>query len=229
MTTLCVLALILTACGGDDDDGDANETPPPANPPGASAPPPPPPSGGEEPSAPTISGHPPAMAMAGESYAFQPTVSSHGDGALSFSAASLPSWVSFNASNGRLSGTPEASHVGSYDGITITVSNDAGAATLGPFSILVVDVAYGSVTLSWLAPTENEDGSPLDDLAGYRIYYGETSGAYDKTITVNGQGQTNYVVEGLLPRTYYFAVTAYTSSGLESGYSNEASATVDET
>lgn len=28
----------------------------------------------------------------------------------------------------------------------------------------------GSVTLDWLAPTENTDGTPLTDLAGFRVY-----------------------------------------------------------
>jgi len=29
-------------------------------------------------------------------------------------------------------------------------------------------ISLGSVTLNWTPPTENEDGSPLMDLAGYR-------------------------------------------------------------
>lgn len=33
------------------------------------------------------------------------------------------------------------------------------------------------ITLTWTAPTENEDGTPLDDLAGYTVHYGQTSRA----------------------------------------------------
>jgi hypothetical protein len=33
-----------------------------------------------------------------------------------------------------------------------------------------------TATLTWDAPTTNADGTPLTDLAGYRIYYGTTSG-----------------------------------------------------
>jgi hypothetical protein len=34
------------------------------------------------------------------------------------------------------------------------------------------------VTVGWDAPTENEDGTPLKDLAGYRVYDGANSGFY---------------------------------------------------
>ncbi len=38
--------------------------------------------------------------------------------------------------------------------------------------------------------------------------------------------QTTYTVTGLTPGTYYFAVTAYNTASLESGFSNEVSTTV---
>jgi hypothetical protein len=34
----------------------------------------------------------------------------------------------------------------------------------------------GQATLSWTAPDENTDGTPLINLAGYRIYYGTSRG-----------------------------------------------------
>jgi len=34
----------------------------------------------------------------------------------------------------------------------------------------------GSALLSWNAPSTNEDGTPLTDLAGYKIYYGTATG-----------------------------------------------------
>src|SRR4030067_1427045 len=39
--------------------------------------------------------------------------------------------------------------------------------------------------LTWDAPTTNTDGSPLTDLAGYKIYYGDSSGQYSSTVPVN--------------------------------------------
>ncbi len=79
----------------------------------------------------------------------------------------------------------------------------------------------GFVTLSWDPPTTNVDGTPVSDLAGYRIYYGLSSRNYSWVIDV---GNVNtYKIENLSPGTYYFAVTAYDTSGNESDYSNEVS------
>jgi hypothetical protein len=78
-----------------------------------------------------------------------------------------------------------------------------------------------TVTLTWAAPTTNADGTPLTDLAGYKIYYGTISGNYTEVIDVGNV--ITYKVEGRQPGTYYFAVTAYDTSGNESDYSNEVS------
>lgn len=79
----------------------------------------------------------------------------------------------------------------------------------------------GSVTLSWQPPTENSDGSPLLDLAGYNIYFGTSSNSYDNQIQVDNPGLSTYVVENLIPNTYYFSATAFNSSGNESAFSEE--------
>ena len=76
----------------------------------------------------------------------------------------------------------------------------------------------GSATLSWTRPTTNTDGTPLTDLAGYRIYYGTSSGNY--TQSINAGNVTTYTVSNLTAgTTYYFVATAYDTSGYESGYS----------
>jgi hypothetical protein len=76
-------------------------------------------------------------------------------------------------------------------------------------------------TLSWNAPTKNADGTPLTDLAGYGVYYGTSSHNYSKNVNVGSE--TTYKATNLqLGVPYYFAVTAYDSSGNESKYSNEA-------
>jgi hypothetical protein len=77
------------------------------------------------------------------------------------------------------------------------------------------------VTLSWDAPTTNEDGSPVT-LSGYKIYYGTSSGAYTTSVSVASTGATL----SLSPGTYYFAVTAISTDGTESAYSNETSKTL---
>ena len=87
-------------------------------------------------------------------------------------------------------------------------------------------VFAGDVTLTWTPPTTNVDGSPLTDLAGFKIYYGTSSSSYTQTINLADPAATGYTVTNLTDGgTYFFAVTAYDTSGNESDYSNEASKT----
>jgi hypothetical protein len=83
-----------------------------------------------------------------------------------------------------------------------------------------------AVSLSWLPPTENTNGTALTDLTGYTIYYGTQSQNYTNQIQVDNPGLTTYVVDNLSPGTYYFAVTATASDGIQSAYSPEVTATV---
>ncbi len=76
-----------------------------------------------------------------------------------------------------------------------------------------------SVMLSWDAPTTNEDGSPLTDLAGYKTYYGPISGNYTQSINVGNNMQV--MIDNLSSGTWCFAITAYDVSGIESTYSDE--------
>lgn len=76
-----------------------------------------------------------------------------------------------------------------------------------------------SVTLSWDAPTQNADGSPIGPLAGYHIYVGRDTNHLVLRGGITGTKSTSYVVTGLNSGTYCFAVRAYTSSGAESGNS----------
>ena len=75
-------------------------------------------------------------------------------------------------------------------------------------------------TLSW-------DGNSEPDIAGYKVYYkanssGQPAGDYDNIIDVGNV--TTRTLEGLEEGVvYYFAVTAYDTSGLESDFSNEIS------
>jgi hypothetical protein len=77
-----------------------------------------------------------------------------------------------------------------------------------------------AATLEWTVPTTQTDGAMLADLAGYRIHYGKSASTLDTTIEVRNPTISSYVVEGLAPGTYYFAVTAFTSRNRESERSN---------
>lgn len=69
-----------------------------------------------------------------------------------------------------------------------------------------------SVQVSWNANTES-------DLAGYYLYYGTQSGVYGTKIDVGNA--VTYQFNAQAGTTYYLAITAYDTSGNESGYSSE--------
>ena len=84
-----------------------------------------------------------------------------------------------------------------------------------------------AVTINWMPPTENMDGTTLTDLAGYDILYGPASGYYTHKISVPNPGIATYVVDDLQPGTYYFSVAAVNSEGTESPVSAEVTATIN--
>jgi hypothetical protein len=97
---------------------------------------------------------------------------------------------------------------------------------LNAISFLAIEETYaGQAILSWNPPAKNVDGTPLTDLAGYKVYYGTASGNYSQNINVGNI--TTYTVQNLTDGiTYYFTATAYDTSNNESSYSNEVSKTI---
>jgi hypothetical protein len=172
--------------------------------------------------APTISGTPAKSATVGTSYSFRPAASDADGDALGFSIQNKPNWATFATSTGTLSGTPTSA--ATYSNIIISASDGKSSAKLPAFSISVTQSQSQSpsrsATLSWDAPTRNTDGSPLLNLAGYRIHYGTAAGVLTKSIQVANPGLTTYVVENVGTGTFYFAVKAYTTDGTESAASN---------
>ncbi|VAX33570.1 hypothetical protein MNBD_NITROSPIRAE01-1408 [hydrothermal vent metagenome] len=83
--------------------------------------------------------------------------------------------------------------------------------------VLNPHVFAGSAILSWDANSES-------DLSGYKVYFGTSSGSYGTPTTVGNV--TTYTVPDLNTGTYYFAVTAFDTSGNESGFSTEVSKTL---
>jgi hypothetical protein len=101
---------------------------------------------------------------------------------------------------------------------TSTTSTASTASTPAPTA--------KSADVSWTAPTTNTNGSALTDLAGYQIYYGTSPDALNQIVNVTNAGATDYVVQGLSPGTWYFAVAAYTNAGLQSSLSSVVSKTI---
>jgi hypothetical protein len=175
-----------------------------------------------------INGSPATTATVGQAYSFKPTVAATTGMSLKFAITNTPAWAKFDPTTGAVTGTPTASQVGMYKGIAISVTAGTVTAALPAFSIAVADdSSQSNVTLSWEAPTQNADGTTLQDLKGYKVHYGASSKSYSDTIQVSNPGLTTYVVQNLAAGNYYFAVTAYNSAGQESPLSPEIATQVN--
>ena len=155
------LTLTLAALAGCGGSGSSAATPGPDSPNGSGTSPPgdtntgttaPPSDPGATPpspkSAPRISGTPATSVNAGSPYSFTPTASDSGGNALTFSVQNLPAWAHFSSSSGQLTGAPTSSNVGTYGGITISVSDGQASAALPAFSIAVANTPPTATTLA---------------------------------------------------------------------------------
>ena len=175
---------------------------------------------------PVISGTPPTSVRVGQLYSFQPVASDPDGDTVKFWIRNQPSWATFDKFTGRLRGTPAATDQGVYSAIVIAANDGTTNARLPQFSISVTPATTGSATLSWFPPTTRTDGSPLTNLAGYRVFWGPAPGTYPNSVRLDNPGLSSYVVSNLAPGTHHFVVTAFDSNGLESGFSNRAQKTI---
>lgn len=92
----------------------------------------------------------------------------------------------------------------------------AACSTVG----VVPSADAGMINLSWVAPSTNEDGTPLTDLAGFKLYCGKTAGTYD-IFKLDVGNVLTYKIIPVEDGTYYCVATAYNKAKMESAYSNE--------
>ena len=221
-TVTILLGLMLSACGGSGGSQSASSTT------NGSA------SGSTGTTTPTvtvpgtiplsISGAPNRQVVANQPYWFRPTTTDPNGAALKFGISNQPAWSDFNAITGEITGTPSLTDVGLYRGVTVTVTAGTQMRALA-FDVEVGQVGTSSIALMWTPPTENEDGTPLTNLAGYRIRYGIESGNYTNVVNLDNPGLAAFVVTGLASGAYYFVISAYNSNGVESQLSNETTTT----
>ena len=149
---------------------------------------------------------------------------------MTFCITNRPSWATFNASTGVLSGMPVSTNVGTTSGVIISVSDGVSSASLPAFSVTVnaisvTAIRLGTATLSWVAPTKRQDGSPfsLSDLRGYKVYEGAAAITLAPAVNITTPTTTSYTISNLALGTHYFTVTAYDTAGAESNYSTVVS------
>ncbi len=205
--------LLAAACGG--GGGSASDDPRNPGPPASNTPP-------------SIAGSPALEVMVDDRYDFTPTASDEDGDALSFRIVNAPVWASFDPETGALTGTPGAADVGTTSGIVISVEDGTDSASLAAFDLEVVARPAGSALVSWDIPTTNEDGSTLDDLAGFAVHYGQASASYSELATIDDDTATSAAIGGLAAGEWFFAVTAFDTSGNHSALSDEVSKVVTE-
>jgi len=164
--------------------------------------------------APTITGAPIVSATVGKAYSFTPKAADAEGNKLTFSIKNKPTWLAFNTLTGALTGTPSVK--GSFANVIVSVSDGTSLTSLPAFSISVAAPVTGNAALTWKAPVEDESGEPLVDLAGYRVVYGPSPTSMTQKLEVPSASMTSVSIEDLSSGTYYFAVKAYTKSGVES-------------
>jgi hypothetical protein len=116
--------------------------------------------------------------------------------------------------------------------LRVTFTQTAGAGTISMQAAALSQAVAppppapsGSATLTWQPPAANIDGSPLADLAAFKVYWGSAPGTYTRSAQT-ATAPATHTVTGLAAGTWFFVVTALNSRGEESAYSNVWSKTV---
>ena len=143
-------------------------------------------------------------------------VESGGSSTLSWEASDATSCTASGGWSGSqpTSGVFTVGPINANTTYQLSCSGPSGTA-MGMVTVQVVDKV-----LRWQAPTQNVDGTPLTDLAGYVIYWGTSSRNYTGSHTINSPTITEWEAT-MSAGFYYFAMTAFDSENNESGYSNE--------
>jgi hypothetical protein len=155
-----------------------------------------------------------------------------------WTATDSATWLTVSPGTGSIGGTAQFAvgvnttglAAGTYTA-TVTIKVDKGGSASIPVTLTVAPATTTSLSttttstntsttaaLTWSADTSS-------GVAGYNVYLGTASGVYGPPI--NAGNVTSYVVNNLsFGNTYYFAVTAYNSSGSESPPSNEVTKSI---
>jgi hypothetical protein len=126
--------------------------------------------------------------------------------ATSCSAAGATNWTGSKAASG-----------------TVTLAAVSASVT---YSLVCTWPGVTKAAITWTAPTTNVDGSPLTNLAGFRVQYGSagcTEDKLDQSDYVRDAAGKAWTSPDLTAGTWCFAVRAYNAMGLEGPLSNTGS------
>ena len=76
-----------------------------------------------------------------------------------------------------------------------------------------------SITLTWVAPTQYIDGTPLPiaNIKQFNVYWGTSAGVYPNSVSVTSgiQSAMTYTLSSFATGTYYYAISAVEATGIE--------------
>ena len=151
-----------------------------------------------------------------------------------WTASDSASWVSVSPTTGSSTSSSQITVLVNTAGLasgtysaTVTVTAYKGGSVSIPVSLTVAP----TTTTGSSTPTSNTAASltwdPITDtgIAGYNVYVGTAPGVYGAPINVGNV--TSRIIDNLaVGSTYYFVVTTYNTSGVESIRSNEVSKSI---
>lgn len=100
------------------------------------------------------------------------------------------------------------------------------AITVSKTFVLSCSWNSGTATINWTVPTTNTDGSPLTDLAGYKIYRSILGSPESLIKTIASPSTVTYVDGPLTPATYGYTMTSINTGNIESDHTNQATKTI---
>lgn len=162
------------------------------------------------------------------------TVSKPNNKTTNYTASDSASWVIVSPATGSITKSSQIVVVVNTAGLTPGTYSATVAVTVskgGSMSVPVTLTVAASTTTTTSTTSSNTASLAWDPpetstgIAGYKVYVGTASGVYSAPINVGNV--TSHVISNLgVGNTYYFAVTDYDGSGLESIASNEASKSI---
>jgi hypothetical protein len=174
--------------------------------------------GGSSSSADTASASESTSSLVSPNVGFIDRTSSAESGATTVAATTPATSAAPATSTTPVSSTANSSTAASTSTTTVASSNKT--------STNPVSTGSGSATLDWMPPTENSDGTVLTNLAGYTVYYGTSPSNLTQSVKITNPGLASYTMSNLPSGTWYFAVTSYSSTGIESTRSGVVSTTI---
>ena len=151
-----------------------------------------------------------------------------------WTASDSANWVSVSPTTGSFTSSSQITVVVNTAGLaagtysaTVTVTAYKGGSVSIPVSLTVAPTTTTGSSTSTSNTAASLTWDPITDtgIAGYNVYVGTAPGVYGAPINVGNV--TSRIIDNLaVGSTYYFVVTAYNTSGVESIPSNEVSKSI---